>query len=146
MRIGLARAWRGGGGRRTLVPMPMPKATSVEEYRARLTGPAAERFEELYAIVKAAAGDAAEVIKWGTPAFEAGRILYSIAAFKDHLNFVPTTRMLAAFHDEIDALGLDRTKGILQFGFDAPLPADLIRRIAEERARDVRENDAHFGV
>jgi len=124
----------------------MPKAASVAEYLERLPPHAAGPFRELYEIVKAAAPDAAEVIKWGTPAFELRRILYSISAFKDHMNFVPTTKTLSEFHDEIDALGWDRTKGILQFPYDKPLPADLIRRIAERRAWDVRENDARFGV
>jgi len=124
----------------------MPKASSVAEYLERLPPQAAAPFRELYEIVKAAAPDAAEVIKWGTPAFELNRILYSISAFKDHMNFVPTTKTLSEFHEEIDSLGWDRTKGILQFPYDKPLPSDLIRRIAERRVWDVRENDARFGV
>ncbi len=125
--------------------MAMPKFANVDEYRALLSERAREPFEELYAIAKAAAGDAAEVIKWGTPAFESRRILYSIAAFKDHLSFVPTSRTRNEFADEIEALGTVRTTAILQFGYAGALPADLIRRIAERRAWDVRENDARFG-
>ena len=126
--------------------MAMPKVTTVEEYLARLSGTARERFEELYRVAKAAAGDAREVIKWGTPAFEGRRILYSIAAFKDHLNVVPTSRTLSEFYPEIDALGLARTDGILQLPLTEPIPEDLVRRILERRAWDVETNDARFGV
>lgn len=126
--------------------MAAPRATTVEEYLAALPDVARRPFTELLETVRGVEPAAAQLIKWGAPVFELRRILYSLSAFKDHMNFVPTTKTLTEFHAEIDALGLRRTDGVLHLAYDAPVPVDLVRRIAERRAWDVRENDARFAV
>ena len=42
-----------------------------------------------------------EAIKWGYPVFEEGRILFSYAAHKAHLNFFPTGPALEPFREEL---------------------------------------------
>ncbi len=125
--------------------MAMPRFETVDEYRAAVPPAARERFEELYAAAKAVLPDAAEVIKWGTPAFEGRRLYISIAAFRDHLNLAPPSRTMSEFTDELDASGLLHTKAFVQFPLEAPIPADLVRRIVEHRKYDVDVNDAKFG-
>ena len=125
--------------------MSIPKAESVDEYRATVAPAARARFEELYAAVKAVLPEAAEVIKWGTPAFEGRRIYVSIAAFKDHLNLAPTAATMSEFLTELDAAGLVHTKAFVQFPLDVPLPLDLVGRIVAHRKYDVEVHDAKFG-
>ncbi len=124
----------------------MPRYASVAEFVAALPPHAVEPFHELYGIVKAAAPDAAEVIKWNQPMLEGRRIYFGFAAFKDHMDFTPTSKTLAEFADELDAAGIAHTTGLIKLRYDVPLPADLIRRIAERRVWDVDVNDARFAA
>jgi uncharacterized protein YdhG (YjbR/CyaY superfamily) len=88
------------------------------------------------------APDATEAIKWGSPVFEQGRILFAFSAHKAHINFAPTPSAMAPFREE---LAEHRTgKGTLQIPYDKPVPGALIRKIARFRVRDVRENDAKW--
>lgn len=46
----------------------MGRATSVDEYIAALQGPAREQLEALRSLAQLAAPEAAEAIRWGSPA------------------------------------------------------------------------------
>jgi uncharacterized protein YdhG (YjbR/CyaY superfamily) len=97
---------------------------------------------ELRAILKKVAPNATEAIKWGSPVFEENRILFSFKAFKSHINFMPTRSALEPFKEELT--GFKTGKDTIQLPYDKPLPKALITKIATYRARDVRENDAHW--
>jgi uncharacterized protein YdhG (YjbR/CyaY superfamily) len=87
--------------------------------------------------LKRAAPKAQEAIKWGTPFFVEPRFLFAFSAHKSHLNFTPTPEGLKPFRKELKIH--QTTKVMLQIFYDEPLPEDLVRRIAEQRVRDVSE-------
>jgi uncharacterized protein YdhG (YjbR/CyaY superfamily) len=116
------------------------KPSTVTEYIDSAPSEAREKLNEIRAILKKAAPNATETIKWGTPVYEEKRILFSFSAFKSHLNFMPTHPALEQFKDEL--ADYKTGKDTIQFPYDKPLPVQLIRKIAEFRVKDVRENDA----
>jgi uncharacterized protein YdhG (YjbR/CyaY superfamily) len=122
--------------------VPKTKAATIPDYIAAAPKPAQKNLRELYAILKKVAPKAREVIKWSTPVFEDTRILFAFAAFKTHVNFMPTPSVLDAFRKEL--ADYTRGKGSIQFPHDEPLPKALIAKIAKQRIQDLRENDARW--
>lgn len=122
--------------------MAKTKPTTVDEYIEGASREAQTRLRELRAILKDVAPDATETLKWGMPVFQEGRILFSYAAYKSHLNFTPTGPALDPFQE--DLAGYEVGKDSIKLPYDKPLPAALIRKIAAYRARDVRQNDARW--
>lgn len=120
----------------------MTKPTTVDEYIDAAPEHAQGQLRELRALLREVVPDATEGMKWGTPVFEEGRILFSYRAAKKHLTFFPTQQSLDPFRGELAAYTLG--KDSVQFTYDQPLPTELIRKIAEHRAHDVRENDARW--
>lgn len=118
------------------------KPTTVDEYIAAAPKQAQEKLQELRLILREVAPDATEAIKWGSPVFEEKRILFAYTAFKSHLNFMPTRTTVDIFREELAEYTTG--KDTIQFPYNKALPAELIRKIAAHRARDVRENDAHW--
>ena len=118
------------------------KPTTVDEYIEQAPAPAQERLRELRAILRSVAPGATEALKWGYPVFEQGRILFAYAAFRKHINFMPTPATLAHFRTELG----DWTTGTMtmQLPHDRPLPKALIKRIAEHRVTDLLEHDARW--
>jgi uncharacterized protein YdhG (YjbR/CyaY superfamily) len=122
--------------------MPKPKAATIADYIAASPKPAQKNLRDLYAILKQAAPKAREAIKWSTPVFEDTRILFAFAAFKSHVNFMPTPSVVEAFRKQL----ADYTtgKGSIQFPHDVRLPKALIAKMAKQRVKDLRENDARW--
>jgi uncharacterized protein YdhG (YjbR/CyaY superfamily) len=122
--------------------MPKTKPTSVDEYINAAPEEAQEKLREIRAILKEVAPEAKETLKWGSPVFEEKRILFAYAAFKSHLNFMPTQAAIEPFKEELR----DYVTGTetIQFPYDKPLPKALIRKIAAYRAKEVREKDARW--
>jgi uncharacterized protein YdhG (YjbR/CyaY superfamily) len=122
--------------------MPKTKPSTVTEYIKASPKEAQETLREMRAILKKVAPNATETLKWGSPVFEEKRILFSYAAYKSHLNFMPTRPAMEPFKKEL----ADYTTGkdTIQFPYDKPLPKALIRKIAAFRVKQVRENDARW--
>jgi uncharacterized protein YdhG (YjbR/CyaY superfamily) len=120
----------------------MPKPTTVDEYIKVAPEEAQEKLREIRAILKKVAPKATEKLKWGSPVFEEGRILFSYSAHKTHLNFSPTGPAMEPFEAELAKFKTG--KDTIQFLYDKPLPKGLIRKIAAFRAKQVRENDARW--
>ena len=119
-----------------------PKPATIDEYISAAPKEAQAKLKEIRSILRKVAPEATEAIKWQTPVFEEKRILFAFAAFKSHMNFMPTPSALIPFAEELK--GFTTGKGSIQFPYDKPLPKALIKKIAEYRARDVRENDAKW--
>ena len=118
------------------------KPTTVDEYIKAAPPETQEKLQEIRAVLKRVAPNATETLKWGSPVFEEGRILFSFSAHKSHLNFSPTGPAMEPFREE---LAKYRTgKDTVQFPYDKPLPRTLIRRIASYRFKQVKENDARW--
>lgn len=118
------------------------KASTVDEYITAAPKEAQKSLKEIRSILKKVAPKATEALKWGQPVFEENRILFAYAAFKSHMNFMPTPSSIEPFREELANYTLG--KGTIQFPYDKPLPKKLIEKIARHRARDVRENDAKW--
>ena len=122
--------------------MPKKKPTTVEEYIQAAPKEAQKKLREIRAVLKKVAPKANETLKWGSPVFEEGRILFSYSAHKSHLNFSPTGPAMKPFKDELETYKTG--KDTIQFSYDKPLPKSLIRKIAVFRARQVKEDDARW--
>jgi uncharacterized protein YdhG (YjbR/CyaY superfamily) len=122
--------------------MQKPKPTTIDEYINAAPKEAQEKLREIRDILKKVAPNATESLKWNTPVFEENRILFAYAAFKSHMNFMPTPSALEPFKEELAEYKTG--KGTIQFPYDKPLPKTLIQKIAAYRAKDVRENDARW--
>ena len=122
--------------------MPMLKPKTVDEYIDYAPEEAQDKLREIRAILKKVVPNATEALKWGSPVFEEKRILFAYAAFKSHLNFMPTHSSMEPFKAELEKYTTG--KDTIQFPYDKPLPKTLIRKIAAYRAKDVRENDARW--
>ena len=122
--------------------MPKTKPKTVDEYIRAAPDEAQEKLREIRAILKKVAPAATEMLKWGSPVFEEGRILFYYSAHKSHLNFSPTGPAMEPFQEELAKFKTG--KDTVQFPYDKPLPKALIRKIATFRAKQVRENDARW--
>lgn len=122
--------------------MPKMKPKNVDEYIEAAPQEAQEKLREIRAILKKVAPGAKEALKWGSPVFEDGRILFSYSAHKLHLNFSPTGPAMEPFKEELAKFKTG--KDTIQFPYDKPLPKALIRKIAAFRAKQVKENDARW--
>lgn len=120
----------------------MSRPRTIAEYIDAAPEAAHKHLRELHAILKSVAPDAKEAIKWGSPAYEENRILFAFAAFKAHLNLMPTPSAMKPFRKQLEKY---RTgMGSIQFPYDKPLPKALIRKIAAFRVKELREKDARW--
>jgi uncharacterized protein YdhG (YjbR/CyaY superfamily) len=77
-----------------------------------------------------------------SPVFEQGRFLFAYAAFRTHLNFMPSPSATRLFKKELARFTTG--KGSIQLPCDKPLPKALIRQIAAYRLKEMRENDVRW--
>lgn len=118
------------------------KPKSIDQYILAAEPGARKHLRELLACLRKAAPGAEENIKWGMPSMSYQRILFQFAAYKRHIGFYPTPAAVRAFAAELE--DFKTGKGSIQFPLASPLPVSLIRRIADFRVREVRENDAKW--
>lgn len=117
--------------------MANPRPTTIHEYIQAAPSAGQAHLHQLYALLKSVAPDAEEAIKWGTPFFVEPRFLFAFSAHKAHLNFASTAETLQTFRAELGAYAT--TRHFLQIAYQQPLPADLLRKMAEYRVRVVHE-------
>ena len=122
--------------------MSAPKPTTIPAYIKTAPKEGQKNLNEIYSILKKAAPDATEAIKWGSPVFEKNRILFAFAGFKLHLNFMPTPSAMEPFKTELEKYKTG--KGSIQFPYDKPLPKTLITKIAKFRVKELREKDVKW--
>ena len=122
--------------------MPTGKPSTISEYISAAPKKARPKLREMRALLKKVAPTSKEAMKWGMPVFEEGRILFAFAAFRSHLNFMPTPAAMKPFVSELAQYTTG--KGSIQFPYDKPLPRTLIRKIAAFRLKEVRDNDARW--
>lgn len=122
--------------------MTKAKPSTVDEYIESAPAEAQAMLRELRAILKKVSPKATETLKWGSPVFEDGRILFSYTAYKSHLNFMTTKPAMEPFMEELS--GFRTGKDTIQFPYAKPLPKMLIRKIAAYRAKQVKDQDARW--
>lgn len=107
---------------------------SVDAYLAALPAPAQEAVRALRTVLREAVPEAEECISYQIPSLRVrGKLALSFAGYPHHCALYPASEQLRA--DLGAALDPYLTgKATLRFPLDAPLPLDLIRRIARHRA------------
>jgi len=121
------------------------RPTTIAAYIAAAPKAGQAHLRTLYTILRRAAPDAAEAIKWGQPFFIEPRFLYSFSAHKAHLGFTPMREGLEPFRAELADFEIT-PRGILKIPYATPIPEELIRRIAEARVEAVaaKEGDGFW--
>lgn len=111
------------------------KPTNSEEYLAALSDDQRATVERLRATVRAAVPHAQESFSYGMPGFTVeGRPLVWVAAWKRHYSVYPVSaEQVAAAASPGEEYEVE--KGTLRLRADAPLPYDLVARLARARAQ-----------
>ncbi|HYF10164.1 MAG TPA: DUF1801 domain-containing protein [Candidatus Paceibacterota bacterium] len=122
--------------------MPVQKPTTPAGYISAAPKERQKKLREMRMILKKVVPKAKEEIKWGVPVFSLHRILFAYAAFKNSINFMPTPSTMKPFKKEL--AGYKTGKGSIQFPYDKPLPAGLIRKIAAFRMKELKEKDVRW--
>ena len=68
--------------------MTTPRPTTIAEYINAAQPAGQPHLRHLHALLKRAAPDAQEAIKWGTPFFIEPRFVYAFSAHKAHCSFI----------------------------------------------------------
>ena len=110
---------------------------NIDEYIAGFSTDVQRILQEIRRIIRQAAPDAEEAVKYRMPTFVLNGNLVHFAAFDKHIGFYPTPSGIDAFQDELSAY--HNAKGSVQFPLDRPVPFKLIRRIVEFRVKETRE-------
>lgn len=114
---------------------PNNKYSTVDEYLASIPPEKRTMIEELRAAINQTVPQAEEIISYNMPAFRYQGILLYYAAHKEHIGLYPgSSELIVALKDELK--DLETSKGTIKFPFSRPLPVNLIRRIAEQRASE----------
>ncbi len=114
-------------------------AEQVDEYLRGVAEPKRSTLTALRRTILQIVPDAEEVISYGVPAFRVGgKTVAGIAAFKDHLSYVPFSgSALGQLSDEL--AGYRMTKSSLHFPVDHPLPEALVRKLIEVRLAEIEQ-------
>jgi uncharacterized protein YdhG (YjbR/CyaY superfamily) len=115
------------------------KPKTVDEYLATFPEDARQLLDELRALSRGQVPEAAEALKWGSPAYSLdGTIMFVFAGYRQHANFVFTPSTRAVFADELT--DFQTGKGSVQLPYGHPVPAGLLRRMIDHRIREFRED------
>jgi uncharacterized protein YdhG (YjbR/CyaY superfamily) len=111
---------------------------SIDDYIAALPPESQAPSSQLRALVHDAVSGVTERISYNMPTFDLkGQPLIYFGAWKKHIGLYPATgRVVAHFGKEFAPFKLG--PGTIQFPLNAPMPLDLIRRIIEFRASELR--------
>jgi len=117
--------------------MPRRRAKDIDEYIGWHPPAVRERLEKVRATIHRAAPGAEEKISYDIPTITVdGRPLLYFAAFVKHLSVYPAPRGNPAFSDELAQYA--GGKGTAQFPHGAPVPYDLITRMAKHHLDRIR--------
>lgn len=86
------------------------------------------RLEAIQALVAQRVPDAERCVSYGMPAFWLSKVFFYFAAFKKHIGVCPPVKEPPALIKELAAYR--GPKGNLSFPHSAPLPLELIGRVA----------------
>ena len=109
---------------------------TIDAYIAGFPVDVQDILQRIRRIVKDAAPDAEEAIKYQIPTFVMGGNLVHFGAFEKHIGFYPTPSGIEQFKQAL--AGYKSAKGSVQFPFDSPIPYDLIKRIVKFRVKENR--------
>jgi uncharacterized protein YdhG (YjbR/CyaY superfamily) len=109
-------------------------ASEIDAYLADVEEPKRSTLEEVRRRILEVIPDAEQTISYNIPAFKVGgKTVAGIAAFKNHLTYVPHSGSVLAEIPEAAEYG--GTKSALHFAVDEPLPRPLIKKLLDVRMR-----------
>jgi uncharacterized protein YdhG (YjbR/CyaY superfamily) len=114
---------------------------SVNEYIASRPKNVRRILAQVRDAIRKAVPAAEEVISYQMPAYRMkGRIGLFFAGWKEHYSLYPAgERLVSAFRKDLSQYKL--SKGTIRFPYSAPVPVDLIERIAKFRAKETAASD-----
>jgi uncharacterized protein YdhG (YjbR/CyaY superfamily) len=115
----------------------------IDEYIAGFPEEVQEILEKLRMVIREAAPDAEEAIKYRMPTFTLKGNLVHFAAFRKHIGFYPAPKGIEEFKDELSVY--KGAKGSVQFPLGEPLPFELVSRIVKFRVRKNMERSRSAG-
>ncbi|MBI5648124.1 MAG: DUF1801 domain-containing protein [Ignavibacteriae bacterium] len=115
---------------------PADTPTTIDEYIAGFPPEVRPLLEKVRAIIRAAAPDAVETIKYQIPTYVLNGNLVHFGGFKKHIGLYPGAEATTVFAQDLAAY--KTSKGAIQFPIDAPIPTTLIRRIVKHRVKEAR--------
>jgi uncharacterized protein YdhG (YjbR/CyaY superfamily) len=107
---------------------------SIDAYIAGFPKDVQVILEKIRGIVREAAPEAQEAIKYQIPTFVLNGNLVHFAAFPKHVGFYPTPSGIERFKDALSAY--HNAKGSVQFPLDSPIPYTLIKKIVKFRVNE----------
>ena len=108
--------------------------TEVETYLAQFSGETKSRLEELRKIIRTAAPDATESMRYGLIGYKLNaKPLIYVGGFRHHIGIYATPVAHEFFADQL--AGYKRGKGSVQFPLDKPLPLKLIQQMVRFNVR-----------
>lgn len=114
---------------------------TIDEYIAGFPKDVQDILQKISGIIRKAAPEAEEAIKYQIPTFVLNGNLVHFAAFQKHIGFYPTPSGIEQFKDALSAY--NSAKGSVQFPLDSPIPYSLITKIVKFRVKKNRERMAH---
>ena len=115
----------------------MAKSETVDEYIESFTIAVQPRLRELRELSRTYAPDATESLKWGTPAYSLGVILFVFAGYQHHANVVFTPSTRAAFAAKLTSFTTG--KGSVQLPYSQPVPTELLGEMITYRIHEYTE-------
>jgi uncharacterized protein YdhG (YjbR/CyaY superfamily) len=117
-------------------PRSKAKATTIDEYLARLSSDQRAALNRLRKAIRAAAPRVEECISYQLPAFRLdGRMLVWFGAGANHCSFYPGA-VVQRFKRELEDFQI--RKGTVRFQPDHPIPTSLVRRIVKARREQLK--------
>jgi uncharacterized protein YdhG (YjbR/CyaY superfamily) len=113
---------------------------TIDEYIAGFQPDVQKLLQQIRDIIRKAAPDAEEALKYRMPTFVLNENLVHFAGFEKHIGFYPTPSGIEAFKREL--AGYKSAKGSVQFPLDEPVPFDLIKKMVEFRVKETWEKKA----
>jgi uncharacterized protein YdhG (YjbR/CyaY superfamily) len=114
---------------------------NIDEYIAGFPQDVQEALQKIRGIIRKAAPDGEEAIKYRMPTFVLHGNLVHFAAFQKHIGFYPTSSAIKAFNS--DLAGYKWAKGSVQFPLDRSIPYALIKKMVEFRVKETRDKLAN---
>ncbi len=112
----------------------MEEISTIKEYINMFPKDAQKKLIEMYNIIKEVVPEeTTEKISWRMPTFYLNGNLVHFAGFKNHIGFFPGSEGIEEFKDKF--IGLNYSKGGVQFKYTNPLPKDLIQEIVKFRVK-----------
>ena len=110
--------------------------SSIDEHISSFPKEKQEILVKIRKTIHEACPEAIEAMSYGVPAFKLkNKDVALYAAFKKHIGFYPTPKVIDAFEKETK---LYRTgKGTLQFPLEKPIPWDLIKKMVRYRENEI---------